>query len=149
MREKYKLDEKLLFAIEEYLVIDNYSSIPFRRIIPTLIKDQFKNRSILRSIKKQLKKYNLSKLKKKQILKICKTKLVLTRRIGLLRSMQKLFKYWHIAHLPFAIVMLVIMLVHVAVTVLFGYTWIFNCKWAENEQITGHILDCKGFCWEV
>jgi hypothetical protein len=39
--------------------------------------------------------------------------------------MQKLFKYWHVAHLPFALVMLVIMVVHVAVSIVFGYTWIF------------------------
>ncbi|MBK7174902.1 MAG: hypothetical protein IPH84_17120 [Bacteroidales bacterium] len=27
--------------------------------------------------------------------------------------MQNLFKYWHVAHLPFALVMLVIMVIHV------------------------------------
>jgi len=39
--------------------------------------------------------------------------------------MQKLFSYWHIFHKPFAIIMLVIVLVHIVATVLMGYTWIF------------------------
>jgi hypothetical protein len=39
--------------------------------------------------------------------------------------MQNLFKYWHVAHLPFALIMLVIMIIHVAVTVTFGFRWIF------------------------
>ncbi|MEZ4892884.1 MAG: hypothetical protein R2778_07680 [Saprospiraceae bacterium] len=41
--------------------------------------------------------------------------------------MQKLFKYWHVAHLPFALVMLVIiMVIHVGVTLALGYRWILT-----------------------
>jgi hypothetical protein len=42
-----------------------------------------------------------------------------------LQTMQTLFKYWHVAHLPFALIMLVIMVIHVAITIVFGYKWIF------------------------
>lgn len=45
--------------------------------------------------------------------------------INYLKRMQNLFKYWHVAHLPFAFVMLFIMIIHVVVTVVFGYRWIF------------------------
>jgi hypothetical protein len=49
----------------------------------------------------------------------------LERRIKRLEMMQNLFKYWHVAHLPFALVMLIIMVIHVGVTIVFGYRWIF------------------------
>lgn len=49
----------------------------------------------------------------------------LERRIKRLNTMQEMFKYWHVAHLPFALVMLVIMIIHVVVTVTFGFKWIF------------------------
>jgi len=49
----------------------------------------------------------------------------INRTIKRLDTMQRLFGYWHVVHLPFAIVMLIIMLIHVGVTVLFGYRWIF------------------------
>jgi hypothetical protein len=39
---------------------------------------------------------------------------------------QKLFRYWHLFHLPFAIVMFVIMIIHIVVAFLFGYGWIFS-----------------------
>ena len=39
----------------------------------------------------------------------------------LLSPFQRLFRYWHILHLPLAIVMLLIVIAHVAVAVLFGY----------------------------
>lgn len=40
-------------------------------------------------------------------------------------KMKKLFRHWHVAHLPFALIMLLIMLVHVVVAVVLGYRWIF------------------------
>jgi hypothetical protein len=49
----------------------------------------------------------------------------LERRTKRLATLQKIFHYWHVAHLPFALVMLVIMVIHVIVTVAFGFKWIF------------------------
>jgi hypothetical protein len=43
----------------------------------------------------------------------------------LLQPFQRLFRYWHVVHLPLAIVMFLILGVHVFVAILFGYTWIF------------------------
>jgi hypothetical protein len=36
-----------------------------------------------------------------------------------------MFSYWHILHLPLAIVLLIVTIVHVVVAFLFGYVWIF------------------------
>jgi len=47
------------------------------------------------------------------------------KRMKRLALMKELFKYWHVAHLPFALVMLIIMIIHVIVTIVFGYKWIF------------------------
>lgn len=43
----------------------------------------------------------------------------------LLRPFQRLFGYWHVFHLPLAALMFAILGVHIAVAILFGYTWIF------------------------
>ena len=42
-----------------------------------------------------------------------KDEIKLNRRIEGLDTMQNLFKYWHVVHLPFALIMLIIMLIHV------------------------------------
>lgn len=52
-------------------------------------------------------------------------RIVLTRRIALLQQFRMIFHYWHVVHLPFSIVMVVILLIHVAVAIAFGYTWVF------------------------
>jgi len=52
-------------------------------------------------------------------------RIILTRRMAFLEQMKQIFHYWHVVHLPFSVIMFVILLVHVAVTVAFGYTWIF------------------------
>lgn len=80
---------------------------------------------LLRKIKKQLRGHRLSKGEYKGIVKFVKAEIVLTRRIAWLTTMQKYMEHWHVIHLPFALVMLVIMIIHVVVVVLFGYTWIF------------------------
>jgi hypothetical protein len=49
----------------------------------------------------------------------------LEHQVAVLAPFQQLFKYWHLFHMPLAIVMLAVVLVHVTVAVLLGYTWIF------------------------
>lgn len=49
----------------------------------------------------------------------------LVRRIARLDKMKELFKHWHVIHLPFALIMLIIMIIHVGVALFFGYTWLF------------------------
>jgi len=56
---------------------------------------------------------------------MAKKELQLSKRIARLQKMQQLFKYWHVVHMPFAIIMLVIVIIHVSVTLALGYKWIF------------------------
>jgi hypothetical protein len=56
---------------------------------------------------------------------LIKAKNRLNRRIGRLDQMKRIFRYWHVAHLPFAIIMFVILIIHVGVQLFFGYKWIF------------------------
>jgi hypothetical protein len=79
----------------------------------------------LKNVKAVLEKNNLSKSQRFEVLNLVGNEISLNRRIERLQLMQNLFKYWHVAHLPFALVMLVIMVIHVAVTIVFGYRWIF------------------------
>jgi len=52
-------------------------------------------------------------------------RIILTRRIAFLQQFRQVFYYWHVVHLPFSIVMFLILFVHVGVAIAFGYTWIF------------------------
>lgn len=50
----------------------------------------------------------------------------LLRQALLLQPFQRLFRYWHVVHLPLATVMFIVLGVHVTVAIMFGYTWIFS-----------------------
>jgi hypothetical protein len=39
--------------------------------------------------------------------------------------MRKTLEYWHVIHLPFALAMLIVMIIHVVVVLTLGYKWIF------------------------
>jgi len=74
----------------------------------------------LRLISKNIKSEDFNKIKQ-----LIRSQKKLVRRIARLDRMQSLFKYWHVAHLPFALIMLIIMIIHIAVVLTFGYKWIF------------------------
>ncbi len=57
--------------------------------------------------------------------KLMRRRITYLRRIAFLSQFRQMFHYWHVIHLPFAIVMFVIMFIHVGVAVAFGYTWIW------------------------
>ncbi|HSG67210.1 MAG TPA: hypothetical protein VK994_00790 [Bacteroidales bacterium] len=79
----------------------------------------------IRLIRTLLRKEKISRNEQKKIVGLIKKDISLSRKIARMSIMQNLFRYWHVAHLPFAFVMLIIMLIHVGVTIVFGYRWIF------------------------
>ncbi len=83
------------------------------------------DRKTMHNVRQVLKRNNVTRSQQKQVLDLVQSDISLNRRIERLVLMQNLFKYWHVAHLPFAIVMLIIMIIHVGVTIVFGYRWIF------------------------
>jgi len=96
-----------------------------QNIIIRFIKKYFRDKQSIRKLKSVLKQNKLSRPESKKILQLLKNEINLNRKIARLTTMQNLFKYWHVAHLPFAFIMLIIMIIHVVVTIVFGYKWIF------------------------
>jgi hypothetical protein len=82
-------------------------------------------RKVLSTIRTNLRERNVEKEERTWVLQTVKEEFAISHRIGRLQTMQKLFKYWHVAHLPFALIMLIVLIIHVAVTLAFGYRWIF------------------------
>lgn len=49
----------------------------------------------------------------------------LKKQVKRLEQMKRIFNRWHYAHLPFALIMLLIMVIHVSVVLYLGYKWLF------------------------
>jgi hypothetical protein len=125
LRSEYSINGNIISKLEKHSQTDKYKGVGFGTSFVMMIQDYFGTNSVLRQIKRELRNIKLSSERAKEILRISRSKLILSRRIGMLRTTQKLFRYWHIVHLPFAITMFVIMFIHIVVTIIFGYKWIF------------------------
>ena len=58
-----------------------------------------------------------------ELLRTIRQKALLQRRLLLWSRLQELFHHWHVLHKPFAVVMYIFMIVHIAVAILTGYAW--------------------------
>ncbi len=117
LRQSITLDESI-YELIDYSTVksENQSGLSGRRR---------EERVALKKLRNELKIQNVPTKKAGEIIHIFKNQLSLKKRIDRLVTMQKLFAYWHVAHLPFAMIMLVVMIIHVVVAVTFGYKWIF------------------------
>jgi len=57
------------------------------------------------------------------LIEVAREKALVHRRLVLWEALHRLFHYWHVVHKPFAVVMYVFMIVHVAVASMTGYAW--------------------------
>ena len=118
-------DTSTLTEFERISSADRYKSFKLSTAIGYLHRDFFDIKKVMRLFNKRMKLLGIRKIERKELIKAAKSELTMARRIAFLRTSQKLFQLWHIFHLPFAIAMFVIMIIHVAVTIIFGYKWIF------------------------
>lgn len=109
LSDKFNLDEGTVARIVQFTSSDNV----------------FNNAFSIRALKKTLRANKLPKKEKTSIVRLVKNEKALSQRIARLEKMQQLFQYWHVAHMPFALIMLIIVVIHMGVTLALGYTWIF------------------------
>lgn len=123
LKDKYNVDYGIISQTNEALINVNPEEGK-NFLVRIFIRFNFE-RKLIRQIKGELKSQQLSGRNYRKVVRLFKSKIILNRRIAWLSSMQNFLRYWHVAHLPFAFVMLFIMIIHIVVAVLFGYKWIF------------------------
>ena len=123
LKNSYNLDEESYNIITDSIKkkVELYQSSALLRYL----KKYFDDRKTIHLVKSVLRKHKMSRKEMRQIIELVNDDIKLNRKIDRLATMQNLFKYWHVVHSPFALVMLIIMVIHVGVTIVFGYRWIF------------------------
>jgi hypothetical protein len=123
IRSSYNLDDESFNTIIES--VKKGTGIYQNNPVVRYIRNRSDDRRSVRIVKRVLRHNGLRKAEYSKIINLVKGEITINRRIERLDTMQSLFKYWHVLHLPFALVMLIIMVIHIAVTFVFGYRWIF------------------------
>ena len=122
-RNTYNLDDESYNIITDS--IKKKVELYHRNALVRLIRKYLDDRNSFKAVKKVLNKNKIPKKESKTILTLVKNDIILNRKIERLDTMHNLFKYWHVVHSPFALIMLIIMVIHVVITITLGYKWIF------------------------
>jgi hypothetical protein len=122
----YRIDETYIAKIETMIIGQIDSAKGSLRILLSLLFSDLMRPLRMRRAKKRIRRLTgVSKKEARILIDNIKKKAILLRRINLWKKINNLFHYWHVIHKPFAIVMYLIMIIHVIITVLFGYKWLF------------------------
>lgn len=95
------------------------------RSIGVALREDLRGRVRARRVARELRREGVPGKLRRDLVGLVRERDRLHRQTLVLRPFQRLFRYWHVIHLPLAIVMTLVLAVHVTVAVLFGYTWIF------------------------
>jgi hypothetical protein len=123
LQSEYHVSDDLIRLVESSSDYTRLKKETLWNSIVFLFRDTIHTRRTLRTFRNELKRAGLSGRDINNTCRIARARMVIARRIRVLSTMHRFFRHWHIVHLPFAIVMFVIMFIHIGVVFAFGYGW--------------------------
>jgi len=125
-RATFGLQPEVINAIDAIALPDrNVAEMSLLEVIKFFVFNDLTRKARLRHLFARLQRAGLHRQAVRQLRVLANHRIVLMRRVAFLRKFKQIFHYWHVIHLPFSIVMFLILFVHVAVALAFGYTWIW------------------------
>lgn len=123
LQDRFGLDEIDMRKIDA-LAAPQQRSESLVAILLFFAADDITLRSRLKKIVQHLHGRSVDPAVVRSVVRVAGQRIRLLRRIMFLEKLKYYFHYWHVIHLPFSIIMFVILFIHIAVAVAFGYTWI-------------------------
>ncbi|MCF7800845.1 MAG: hypothetical protein K9N34_02380 [Candidatus Marinimicrobia bacterium] len=102
--------------------IERWGVLNLFRILFEDVNRRFQARRLARYFQH---KYGLPPREVRYLTRAIARQRLIMQRIAFFDTIHKIFHWWHVIHKPFAYTVLVILILHVAITVSFGYTWIY------------------------
>jgi hypothetical protein len=126
LKTRYHLSPLALNAIDGVSTLKHTNEeISIFKSIFGLVRDDLTRRSRLGHMRRILAQEDIPRDQIAAVQSAAKKKAMLVRKIAFLDTARALFQYWHVIHLPFSIIMFLILIVHIVLTVSLGYSWIF------------------------
>ena len=125
LTEEYGLDTIDIRKIDALAAPHREQRSSITSLLTFFIINDITRRSQIQKIIRHLRGKSVDAHAIKRIKHIANERIKLLRRIHFLEQLKNLFHYWHVIHLPFSIIMFVILFIHVGVAIAFGYTWVF------------------------
>ena len=125
LHRDYGISDTTLKAIEMTAMQGIHIKMKFPEFVTRVLAGNLSCRYRIRHILNAVNEQGISTLELHQLYRLSCEEAILTRNIQLLKTSQNFFKHWHRIHKPFTTVLIVIMFIHIAVSLLLGYRWIF------------------------
>lgn len=120
LRDEFRLDAALLERL------DHLSKPPARRgllaTLAHLLPDELGLWARVRAFTRDCRE--VPRAVAREFARVVRDKARAHRRIAIWEAVHALFHYWHVVHKPFAVVMYLFMVVHIAVATMTGYGWL-------------------------
>ena len=101
---------------------------PSNRIVKAVFQSigfEMKKRKLRGYFERRLREMGIDDAVRKTAVPLLMDNAQLQMRAKLMQPFVRAFGYWHVLHIPLALVMLVALIIHIAVAIAFGYTWVF------------------------
>lgn len=95
------------------------------RVLGRMVRDDFARRRAVARLRADLAAtgVRLDRVRAREVLATARREMALAQQAAMLDGVQRIFKWWHAAHRPFAVTALVAVLLHVGVAISLGQTW--------------------------
>jgi hypothetical protein len=106
----------------------SYHGLGLLATLRQMVRDERDRMRAVRAVRRICTQRSAGRLNRaalRQVVRLARRQVALTQQARMLTATQRVFRLWHIAHRPFAIVALVAVLVHVGVVVGLGMTWFY------------------------
>ena len=120
LRTRFRLDEAQLARLDALVAVP--ARVGLLGGFVRLVTDDLRLRSGLRAFARGCRSVPAPVFREFE--RVVRQKAQVHRRILLWDRVHELFHYWHVLHKPFALVMYLFMIVHVAVALVTGYGWV-------------------------
>ena len=95
------------------------------RLLGRMVRDDVRRRAALSRLRVEHARSGtrLDPVRAREVVVMARREMALTQQAAMLAGAQRIFKWWHAAHRPFAVTALVAVLLHVGVAIALGQTW--------------------------
>ena len=100
-----------------------YADMGILKTLWHMAKDDMTRRRVERELRRRWSTSAIDRTTLRRAMELASREMALTQQSRMLGATQRIFRYWHVAHRPFALTALLAVLIHVAVVIAVGMTW--------------------------
>jgi hypothetical protein len=91
----------------------------------TAVRLDLAGRARRRRMRRLFRERRVPRAARESLARLVRQQVLRQQQIALLHPFLRVFRYWHLFHLPLALVLFLVMAAHILVAALFGYAWVY------------------------